>query len=126
MSRHNDRTEAKMRITERMLQARVDWLNGLTGNPLKPWAKNDDGKMKANIGNYHISNAYGGVSLHQMCTDGGGVRDVFSCGHIPKRELFERVCAFMEGIRCERESVKADEADPAECFDAGDFVGGGQ
>jgi len=87
-----------MRITEKMLQARVDWLNELTNQPATPWTKNAEGKMKANIGNYHISGAYGGVCLHRMCTEGGGVQDVFSCGHIPKRELFERICAFMSGI----------------------------
>ena len=61
--------------------------------------------MKAQIGNYHIDGAYGGVSLHQMVNDGGGIRDVFSCGHVPKRELFDRICAFMEGIRTAQDAA---------------------
>jgi hypothetical protein len=51
--------------------------------------------MTANVGNYHLSHAYGGVSLHQMSNLGGGVRDVFSCGHVPKRNLCDRMFAFL-------------------------------
>lgn len=40
-----------------------------------------------------------GVCLHQTSNEGGGVRDVFQCGHIPKRELFNRICAYMDGLR---------------------------
>ena len=88
------------RITEKMLNARVDWLNELTNNPVEAYTRKEGAdRATANIGNFNISHAYGGVSLHQMQTDGGGVRDVFSCGHIPKRELFERICAFMDGVQ---------------------------
>lgn len=92
------------RITEKMLKARVEWLNEMTNNPTESYVRNGEGRLKAQIGNYHISGAYGGVCLHQMVTDGGGVRDVFSCGHIPKRELFDRICAFMDGIRTANEN----------------------
>jgi len=86
------------RITEKMLNARVGWLNELTGQPKTPYTRDKGGKLKANIGNYHLSHAYGGVSLCQMSSDGGGVTNVLTCGHIPKRDLFDRLCAFMTGI----------------------------
>ena len=85
------------RITEKMLQLKVDYLNKITGNPAESWTKDDDGRFHANIGNYHISSAYGGVSLEQMCTDGGGVHSVFGIGHVPKRELYNRLCAYING-----------------------------
>lgn len=81
-----------------MLQARVGWLNDLTKQPKAPYTRGRDGKLKANIGNYHLSHAYGGVNLCQMVSEGGGVRTIFSCGHIPKRELFNRICAYYDGI----------------------------
>ena len=86
------------RVTEKMLQYKIDYLNEITGNPLKPWEKDSDGKMRANIGNYHRSGAYGGVALHQMMNDGGGVNDPFRSGHMPKRELYNRICAMIAGI----------------------------
>lgn len=84
-------------ITMKMLEMRIAMLNKALGTPTTPWTKTPKG-LKANIGNYHWSGAYGGYSLHQMCNDGGGVRDIFSCGHIPKRDLFNRICAMLAGI----------------------------
>lgn len=86
------------RITEAHLKAEVEWLNKMTGNPTYPYTRDDSGQLKANIGNYHISHAYGGVCLHQMVNEGGGVRDIFNCGHITKRDLAERISAYMLGI----------------------------
>lgn len=90
------------RITEKMLQMRVDALNKLMGSPLTPYTRDGD-KFTANIGNYHLSGAYGGWSLHRMVNEGGGVSDVFSCGHCPKRELFDKLCSFIRGIEIGKE-----------------------
>lgn len=88
------------RITDKQLQYLVDEINRATGNPRDPWTAREypETGYKANIGNYHLSGAYGGVSLHQICSDGGGVHDTFRCGHIPKRELYERMRAFLDGL----------------------------
>lgn len=86
------------RITLAHLQAIVDRINRTMGTPSEPWTKGDDGKIHANIGNYHLSGAYGGYALHQMMSDVGGVHDVLSCGHIAKRELADRMYAFIRGI----------------------------
>ncbi|GAF98427.1 unnamed protein product, partial [marine sediment metagenome] len=80
-----------MRITLKMLEIKVKYLNEITDNPVGTYTKDADGKFHANLGNYHLSGAYGGWSLHQMQTDGGGVRDIFYAGHMPKRELFDRM-----------------------------------
>jgi hypothetical protein len=52
---------------------------------------------------YVISYAYGGASLHRNCSADGngeshGVSDVLGSGHMPKRELYERMQAFLRGI----------------------------
>lgn len=85
------------RITNKHLDMMVARLNKLTGNHSTPY---DTSKrpIKANIGNYHISGAYGGVSLHQIMNDGGGIDDIFRSGHMTKRELYNRISAYIDGI----------------------------
>jgi hypothetical protein len=86
------------RITKNMLDMRVEYLNKITNSPAKPYQRDARGKLVANPGNFHLDGAYGGYSLCRMSTTGGGCSDVFSTGHMPKRELFEKLCAFIQGI----------------------------
>ena len=89
------------RITNKDLEAVVGRINRVLGTPQEPWTRIDN-RAVANIGNYHISGAYGGVSLHRMVNEGGGVQDVFSSGHGTKRELYEKMHAFLAGIEAEQ------------------------
>lgn len=84
------------RITKSDLQAIVNRLNRETGNPEEPYTQ-QVGKLVANIGNYHLSQAYGGFALHQMATDGGGVREPLYTGHVSARELYGKIHAFLMG-----------------------------
>jgi hypothetical protein len=86
------------RITIKTLQQNVDMLNRMTGNLAEPYRKNENGGYSANIGNYHISQAYGGYALHQMVSAGGGVRDIFNRGHMPARELHGLIWAYVRGL----------------------------
>ena len=86
------------RVTEAQLQAVADRINKITGSPLTPYAVNAEGKHVPQPGNYHISHAYGGVCLHRMYNEGGGVSSPLSTGHIPKRELLALMFAFIEGL----------------------------
>ena len=80
-----------MRITEGMLQARVDYLNKITGLQVK--------EVKYNtVGAFILDHAYGGVALYRVVTKKGGVNDIFNAGHMPKRELFNRIYALRQGI----------------------------
>jgi hypothetical protein len=90
------------RITEKQLQAVVDRLNRITGSPLEPYAKIGD-KHAAQIGCYHLSHAYGGVCLHRMYNEGGGVTSPLSTGHISKRELLGLLHAYINGIESQQE-----------------------
>lgn len=87
------------RITDKHLDILVERINEVTKNPATSWTKYKNGKIKANIGNYHISGAYGGVALHQMMNEGGGVDDIFNSGFMTKRDLYNRLRAFLEGLR---------------------------
>jgi hypothetical protein len=94
------------RITDKMIQEKIDYLNKITGNPSEPYTKNAEGRFVANIGNYHRSGAYGGVTVYQMSNDSGGVTNVrgLSYGHVPKRELYEKLCSFIAGIELAKEN----------------------
>ena len=94
------------RITRKNLEAAVDMLNRMTDSPAEPYRKEGE-KWVANINNFHISGAYGGFSLHRMCNESGGVRDIFQCGHIPARELFHLIHAFRKGLELARDEVTA-------------------
>ena len=85
------------RIIRAHLDAKADTLNRMTSSPVES-SRTVDGNYVANVGNYHISGAYGGYCLHRMVNEGGGVSDVFSCGHVPARELAGLMSAYMAGL----------------------------
>lgn len=100
-SRHHliDRiyTPMNRRITRKFLEAQCETLNRITNSPEQPWDRSS-GRAVGQIGNYHISGAYGGYSLHRTTNEGGAVDDVLSCGHIKARELSERISAYTRGL----------------------------
>ena len=50
------------------------------------------------VGKFHLYHAYGKVQLHQCKSTGGQIDDVFRCGFFTKRELYEKMDAFISGI----------------------------
>lgn len=87
-----------MRVTQKHLEAKLDWLNNLTGMPTASYTRNAKGKLTANIGNYHLYHVHGGMALHQMMNESGGIRDVFPGLHT-KRELAELIDAYIMGVK---------------------------
>jgi len=85
------------RITQRNLESVVKIINRTTGNPLTPYSKATEGRG-ANVGNYHLDYAYGGVKLVQMCNESGGIRDTLRCGYTTKRRLYDLMNAYLEGL----------------------------
>ena len=81
------------RVTQSHLQAVVDRINRITGSPTIPYIGNI-----AQVGNYHLSGAYGGVCLHRMHNLGGGVSSPLSIGHISKRQLLDLMYAYIQGL----------------------------
>lgn len=88
-----------MRVTEKQLQAIVDRINDLTGSPMTSYTVNKQGKYTANIGNYHLSDAYGEWQLQRK---GGGVEAITS-GFVSKRELANLMWQYIAGIEVNRE-----------------------
>lgn len=93
------------RVTVAELEAAVTVLNELTGSPLTPYRKDGD-SFTPNAGNYHLSRAYGGFALHQMADHGTGTRDVLYSGHVPARELLNRIHAYRYGVEVARHAQK--------------------
>jgi hypothetical protein len=87
------------RVTEKELEGIVARINRITGNPEISYTKNHEGKLIQNSGNYHLSWAYGGVTLYQLLESGS--RDVLRCGYVSKRELRALLYAFIDGISTE-------------------------
>lgn len=93
-----------MTITKAHLQLKVDYLNRITGNPVEStldvlFNERDGGRYTANVGNYHLGWAYGGVKLQQIVNTGGGCHDVFNY-RFTKPELARMIDAFIKGIEC--------------------------
>lgn len=80
------------RTTQKQLEFLCERINSAKKTPPAPY----DDKL---IGNFHLSGAYGGVCLHQTMNESGGVRDVFGCGHVTKRDLYNRMSAYL--VACE-------------------------
>ncbi len=86
------------RINRKNLEAIAARINRTLNRPLEPYTRQADGRLRANIGNFHISGAYGGYCLHEMVNEDGGVRTPVAYGHIPARELADQMHAFLRGI----------------------------
>ena len=85
------------RITKKQLIARIETINSILQRPATPYTQ-VDGKLVANIGNFHLSEAYGGYGVGLM-TDGGGSSDPIWRGHITARDAYDRISAFISGLQ---------------------------
>jgi hypothetical protein len=83
-------------ITVKNLQAVVNRINMVTGSPVEQYST-VNGKLLANIGNYHLSGAYGGYALHRMVNVGGGIIDISNSGHVSKRALYDLLHMYLAG-----------------------------
>jgi hypothetical protein len=97
------------RTTNKMVEGLAEAINDITGNPQEPYTRKD-GRTVANVGCFHISYQCGGVNLHQISNKSGGVRDVLSCGHISRGDLYARAYAYLSALRdiqCRAVAVKS-------------------
>lgn len=89
------------RITKKQLQFRIDTINSILNRPATPYTQ-VDGKLTANIGNFSLSQAYGGYGVHLMVNESGGVSTPVWHGHITARDAYERLSAFIAGLQFNR------------------------
>lgn len=90
------------RITNKDLEAVVKRINTITNSPEVTWERKKlpDGRVigTSKIGNYHLSFAYGGVALHRISNESGGVSTPINSGHVSKRELYNLMQAYISGL----------------------------
>jgi hypothetical protein len=93
------------RITSKFLEAQIKRLNRMSGKTDEIYRYDETGRIiGGNAGTYCLSGAYGGWALHRMAAGGGtGVCDVFNNGHMPARELSDRMSAYMRGMEAAAE-----------------------
>lgn len=87
-----------MIITIKDLERSIETINKLTNNKLEPYTRQSNGATKCNIGNYHLSGAYGGYNMLQISNSSGGCSEPIGSGHVPKRELYIQLRAFIAGL----------------------------
>tara|TARA_R110000796_G_scaffold79133_1_gene176158 strand:+ start:989 stop:1345 length:357 start_codon:yes stop_codon:yes gene_type:complete len=87
-----------MKISKHDLDMMVDRLNIAAGTPRETWSRDETGKLKPNAFNYHLSGAYGGYQVQQICTEGFGASNPITGGHVTKRECYETLCVFIKGV----------------------------
>ena len=91
------------RITQKDLEYLVERINKITGSPQYPYSRkgvkgNRESGFTVNIGNYYLDYAYGGVQLVRMESKTGGISTISRGRHVPKRELYYWMQAFIAGI----------------------------
>ena len=91
-----------MRTTTKHLESLIKQLNELPHKPIEPnylLTTNEGKKLYWNIGNYHLVSAYGGYDLAQVVNDGGGITKPLYGGMVSKRELYNKLTAYINGVR---------------------------
>jgi hypothetical protein len=97
-----------------MLKNLITRLNTLCGYPLTDYSKTESPNSPItgyapNPLNYHISFECGGVALYQMSSTPGctGEDSIFNCGHISKRDLYNRIDAYIKGIEAGKQVLRS-------------------
>lgn len=85
-------------VTIKNLEFQVARINKITGSPETAYTK-IDGKLKANIGHYHLDQAYGGIKLVRMDNESGGISVITRRGYGTKKELYYQLDAIITGLQ---------------------------
>lgn len=83
------------RTTIKMIELRLEYLNELTNSPKTTYTRKE-GKFTANIGNFHIYQAYGSTGIHRISNISGGVTTVI--GLTTKRDCYNRLNSLIQGL----------------------------
>ena len=84
--------------TIKLLETLITQINKKLNRPLTAYTKDKDNNYKANIGNYHLDQAYGGCALHEMANESGGVNTINTGGYVTKALLYAQLKAMLSGI----------------------------
>ena len=67
-----------MRVTEKQLDSKVEYLNRITGNPLTRFReeRDENNSLVSNVGHYYVEHVNGRVQLSRITNERGGAIDV--------------------------------------------------
>lgn len=88
------------RITKSDLDQVLMGINLRHGHPAGTgmYSEDADGIARPTVGWYHLVGEWGGWKLVQTINDGGGRRDVFDIGAVPKRVMYYLLRAYSRGM----------------------------
>jgi hypothetical protein len=75
----------------------AQYINELTDSPAEAYTQDNARKWTANPGHYYIDGAYGGFKLLRI-VKGGESTDVLGSGYTTKRDLFNQLHAYIQGL----------------------------
>lgn len=93
------------KITKSNLERVCERINTMTKSPAEPMTWNGD-NMTHHVGNFHLCEQYGGTCLLRVSNTEGGTSDVLRIGYVSRRELYNAMFAFIEGINFGRENAQ--------------------
>src|SRR3990172_5190597 len=88
------------RITSKDVESVCKRINQVFGRAEIGWDR-ENGRNVARVGHFYLDGAYDGWALYEIMNEGGGVHDVFSVGHVSRRELYGLMQAFLRGAEYE-------------------------
>lgn len=97
------------RISRTKIDARIDYLNRLTGSPAEPYTKGADGQWSPNPGNFHLEGAHGGYKLARMAGPNGASSDPLCTGYVSLRALYDAIDCYiraLEDVQSGRVSIR--------------------
>ena len=86
-----------MQITDKMVKAKIEELNKITGQSTEGYTRKEDGSVVANVGTFVLDKNAGGYSLERIMNTSGGVSDILPRG--TKRELYNQIKAIIYGFQ---------------------------
>jgi hypothetical protein len=87
------------RITDGMIEARIDTINRMLGHETVP-------VPYSTIGGVVRASAYGGTGVHRYNNEFGGVSDLFG-GYSTKREVYNFLQGMIQALRIVEDQKKA-------------------
>lgn len=86
------------RITRAKIDARIEYLNRLTGSPTEPYSKGDDGRWAANPGAFYLEGAYDGHKLARMAGFNGCSQDPLCTGYVSLRAVYDAIDCYIRAL----------------------------
>lgn len=85
-------------MQKRELEILIKQINEKTGSPQEHYIREDSGRLRAQVGHYYLSSAYGGVKLERVVNESGGCEAVSRDGYGTKKQLGTFLQGMLAGL----------------------------